>query len=125
MLVFKYIVIFFLAVFLTAGCTIKNCLYCQNNGQICNLCKTDFSPSVSGSCIKQTITKCRIYKTTSQCEQCEPTYKTTLAGLCEKDYSGCILRSKTKKCEACIEGTILSQGRCYGTVGCQNNPITF
>ncbi len=99
-----------------SGCP-DHCLFCQS-AQQCALCAPSFVLTTTASCLPLTIPNCRIQINTSSCAICEPTFQTS-AGLCVKDYSGCLMRTISGECRFCGFGTRLMGSGCVGVLNCQ------
>ena len=95
----------------------SNCLLCLSPPH-CTLCLPAFALTVTGSCTPKSITNCRVYASPSTCQICRSTYKVVNGG-CEKDLSGCLVRSAEGHCLYCGFGTVLNGMSCSGVLNCK------
>jgi len=113
-----------LLLFLIAGLVLAcppNCNDCDPEGNVCFACGLGHELSVIGKCVPDsTIKGCTLYGPTNQCFLCQPTFSLDNNGRCLKNGSPC-LSSDPADDNLCIEcgfGTILNNGKCQGTINC-------
>ena len=100
----------------TLGQCDPNCLLCLKPPH-CTLCLPSFALTLSGGCTPKSISNCRVYASASKCQICQSTFK-MVNGACEKDTSGCLVRSAEGHCLYCGFGTVLKGLNCSGVLNC-------
>ena len=95
----------------------SSCLLCLKPPH-CSLCLSSFALTITGGCTPKSITNCRVYASASTCQICKSTYK-VVNGACEKDLSGCLVRSAEGHCLYCGFGTVMNSLSCSGVLNCQ------
>ena len=66
---------------------------------------------------------CTLYSANNQCLLCQPTFTLNNYGKCNKKEDACLMTDarNTTKCLKCHFGTVLSNGKCIGTINCAKN----
>jgi hypothetical protein len=91
-----------------------NCLNCDASDIFCLSCTEGYEWKQTGTCVDaNTVPKCTVYGLQDECLECQPTY-VLKNGKCEKEYSGCLVKSPTdpSMCSACGFGTLLQNYKC-------------
>ena len=94
----------------------NNCLLCLAP-PVCSLCIPANSLTLAGGCTSDSIPNCRVYASSSICQICQSTYR-VVGGACQKDTSGCLVRSAENNCLFCGFGTSLIGNQCSGVLNC-------